>query len=117
MKTDGVKLGALLVFVAIALGAFGAHALKNILSAHYLEIFETAVRYQMYNGLGLLAISALARKLDRAKILIFVGSLVFSGSLYALALSGIGIFGAITPIGGVLQLAAWALVFFSKKEN
>ncbi len=117
MKTDGVKLGALLVFLAIALGAFGAHALKNVLSVKYLEIFETGVRYQMYNGLGLLAISALGRKLDRAKLLIFIGSLIFSGSLYLLAFTGIGIFGAITPIGGVVQLTAWALVFFSKKDN
>lgn len=117
MKIDGVKLGSLLVFLAIALGAFGAHALKDILSAKYLTIFETGVRYQMYNGLGLLAVSNLAQKLDRAKLLIFIGSLIFSGSLYLLAFTGIDLFGVITPIGGLVQLTAWALVFFSKKDN
>lgn len=117
MKIDSVKLGSLLVFLAIALGAFGAHALKDVLSPRYFEIFKTGVQYQMYNGLGLLAISALARKLDRAKLLMFIGALIFSGSLYLLAFTGIGLFGAITPIGGVVQLAAWALVFFGRDEN
>lgn len=116
MKLDGVKLGSLLVFLAIALGAFGAHALKDILSAKSLVTFETAVRYQMYGGLGLLAISGLARKLDRAKLAMFIGSLIFSGSLYLLVFTGIGLFGAITPIGGIVQLTAWVLVFLSSKE-
>jgi len=116
VKVDAVKLGAFLVFVAIALGAFGAHVLKNLLDAHSLDIFETAVRYQLYDGLGLLAIAGLKRNLDRAKLLIFIGAVVFSGSLYLLAFSGIAISGAITPIGGVIQLTAWALLFFSTKD-
>ncbi len=116
MKIDAVKLGAALVFVAIALGAFGAHALKNVLTENSLDIFKTAVRYQVFDGLGLLAITGLNRKLDRAKVLMFIGALVFSGSLYLLVFTGKSIFGAITPIGGVIQLTAWALVFLSTKD-
>ena len=117
MKIDATKIGALLVFLGIALGAFGAHALKGLLSEHDLATYQTAVRYQIYNGLGLLAISGLSRKLERAKLLMLVGAIFFSGSLYLLVFSGIGLFGAITPIGGVIQLAAWALVFFSSEDQ
>ncbi len=94
---------------AVALGAFGAHALKNTLEPKYLEIFETAVRYQMYHALALLALG-LARWKGRSSLWLLVGTLVFSGSLYLLAFTRVDILGAITPIGGILQIIGWGML-------
>lgn len=105
--------GAVLAGTGIALGAFGAHALKSALSPAMLEVFETGVRYQMYQGLGLLALGAIplySRGGRRAPPLLLAGTLVFSGSLYVLSFSGVKWLGAITPIGGLLMLAGWGLV-------
>lgn len=107
-------LGALNALVSVAAGAFGAHALKARLDAYALGVFETAARYQMYHALALVLIGVvgLARpetNLAASGWAMQFGILVFSGSLYALALSGIKTFGAITPIGGVGFLVAWAL--------
>lgn len=107
------QLGALLAFLGVALGAFGAHGLEPILSPDRLETFQTGVRYQMYHALGLLALGALPERTHRAAPWLFSGSLVFSGSLYALVWSGVSILGAVAPIGGVLQLIGWAVLFFS----
>ncbi|MGI8747692.1 MAG: DUF423 domain-containing protein, partial [Deinococcus sp.] len=98
--------GTLLSGTGVALGAFGAHALKARLSPELLEVFETGVRYQMDHGLGLLALSARPEQ-RRAPALLLAGTLVFSGSLYLLSLTGQRWLGAVTPIGGVLQLAGW----------
>ncbi len=118
-KIHPARLGAVLAFIGVGLGAFGAHSLEGILTPERLETFETGVRYQMYHALALLAIGALPVKAHRAALFIFVGSLIFSGSLYILVLSGISWLGAITPIGGVLQLIGWALLFVSlgKQES
>ena len=105
--------GGLLAVTALALGAFGAHALENIVSPERLDTFETAVRYQMYHGLALLAFAALPFKAPLANSLILLGTLIFSGSLYALVMLNLPVLGAITPIGGVLQIAGW-LVFLSR---
>ena len=110
--------GAINAFLAVAFGAFGAHALKEKLSEKYLAIWETAVQYQMYHAIGLIVIGILmsssiignVSQLSWAGNLMLAGIIVFSGSLYVLSLSGIGVLGAITPIGGVLFLAAWVLV-------
>ena len=110
-KIHPARLGAVLAFIGVSLGAFGAHSLEGVLSPGTLETFETGVRYQMYHALGLLAIGALPIKAHRAALFIFVGSLIFSGSLYILVLSGISWLGAVTPLGGVLQLIGWALLF------
>ena len=117
-KVQPAQLGAVLAFIGVALGAFGAHSLGDVLTPDRLATFETGVRYQMYHALGLLAIGALPVRAHRAALFIFVGSLIFSGSLYILVLSGVSWLGAITPIGGVLQLIGWALLFvsLSKKE-
>lgn len=104
------RLGALLALLAVALGAFGAHMLEDIIRPERLETFETAVRYQMYHALALLAIGALPRPCWRAMPFIVIGSIIFSGSLYTLVATDIGIFGAITPIGGVLQIIGWAIL-------
>lgn len=110
-----VGIGAIVAGLAVAFGAFGAHALKETLSEHYLEVFETGVRYQMYHGLGILLVALLAERFPSATKLtqwsarlLLIGTVLFSGSLYILSLSGIDWLGAITPLGGVGFLAGWA---------
>lgn len=106
-------------FIAVALGAFAAHGLKNMLSADLLLTFQTGVQYHMYHALALFGIGLLTLQfpnqtlLRTAGYLFLLGIVLFSGSLYVLALSGIRWLGAITPLGGVAFLAAWALLAWS----
>ncbi len=105
-------LGALIAGLAVAAGAFGAHGLSDRVAPDMLAIFETGARYQMYHGLALLAVAwAAARWPGGGTTMagwLFVGGVVlFSGSLYALALSGVRALGAITPVGGVAFVAGW----------
>ena len=107
--------GSNLIGLGVVFGAFGAHALKASLSPKMLETFETGVRYQMYHGLGLLALAwAISqwpkRRLVPAAWLLVAGTVVFSGSLYLLVLTGARWLGAITPFGGVMLIAGWSLV-------
>ena len=107
-------LGAACAFLAVAFGAFGAHSLKAILTPDMLVVFETGVRYQMYHALALLAVGWAAHQYPKASFhvagwLFSAGILLFSGSLYVLALSGVRWLGAITPLGGVCFLAGWAV--------
>jgi uncharacterized membrane protein YgdD (TMEM256/DUF423 family) len=110
-------LGSANAFLAVALGAFGAHTLKTMLDPDSLAVFETGVRYHMMHALGLLALAWLAdrwpgsRLLSAAGWLLFAGIVLFSGSLYALSMTGIKAFGPITPLGGVSFLIGWAFVF------
>lgn len=106
-------IGATLAFLAVALGAFGAHALRERLTPEMLAIFQTGVQYQAMHALALLAVGLGAPdlpRLRRAAWLFVVGVVIFSGSLYALALTGTRVFGAITPIGGVCFLAGWGIL-------
>ena len=110
--------GALLLALGVAAGAFGAHGLRRVVSPDLLEVWRTAVLYQLVHGLGLLLLAALARSLDPglgawAAGLMLAGVLVFSGSLYALTLSGVRALGAVTPVGGVLMIVAWAVLAFA----
>jgi uncharacterized membrane protein YgdD (TMEM256/DUF423 family) len=117
MTTSRIFLaaGGIAMLAAVALGAFGAHALKARLSGEMLVIWKTGVEYHVYHALGLLAVGWLAAQLPDSTLLKWSGWLMlsgialFSGSLYALALSGERWLGAITPVGGVAFLAAWAL--------
>ena len=108
-------LGAVSGFVAVALGAFGAHLLAGALPADRLAVFETGARYQMFHALALVG-SALVvgrrrgRAAPAAAWLFALGTVLFSGSLYALALSGVRAWGAVTPLGGLAWLAGWALL-------
>ena len=107
-------LGAANAFLAVAAGAFGAHGLRRRVAADLLVVFETGARYHMYHALGLIAVGLLAAHrpsgvLNGSGIALQVGILLFSGSLYALALSGVRGLGAITPIGGVAFLVGWVL--------
>ena len=117
MSRTFVFLGALSGFVAVAAGAFGAHALKRRLPDDLLAVFETGARYQMYHALALVLVGALALRateddslLGAAGWLFVAGTVLFSGSLYALALTGVRKLGAITPLGGLAFLAGWALL-------
>lgn len=109
-------IGAVYALLAVAFGAFGAHGLKDVLDEDMLEVFETGVRYQMYHALGILVVAVLSDRvgkavlLRRGAMLLHIGIIVFSGSLYVLSLSGIKVLGAITPIGGVCFLAGWAMI-------
>lgn len=108
-------VGALLMFLAVGLGAFGTHSLRDRLTPEDLAIFQTGVQYQTIHGLGLLALAGLASAMNPARLrwiawLFVIGVTVFSGSLYALSLTGMRWFGAITPVGGVCFLAGWLLL-------
>lgn len=111
-----VALGSINAFMAVALGAFGAHALKSRLSAEMLAIFETGVQYHFYHALGLLAVGIIATYLPdsvwlkRSGWIMFAGIVIFSGSLYILSLTGVRWLGAITPIGGICFLVSWVLL-------
>ncbi len=115
MERTFFGLGAVFAFLGVALGAFGAHALRGSLAAGDLAIFETGVRYQVYHALALLAASwAVARwpgaPATAAGWLLVAGIVLFSGSLYLLVFTGHRWMGAITPFGGLCFLAAWALL-------
>jgi uncharacterized membrane protein YgdD (TMEM256/DUF423 family) len=104
--------GALSAFIAVAAGAFGAHALRARLAPEMLAVFETGARYQMYHALALLFVGWAALHGDHAALrwaggLFIAGTILFSGSLYVLALTGVRALGAITPLGGVCFLAGW----------
>ena len=114
-----VKVASLLMFLGVALGAFGAHALKGKVDPYFLDVFKTGVLYHMVHALGLFAIAWLASisqdpKITWAGILMIAGIVLFSGSLYIMTITGIRALGAITPIGGLSFLAAWILIFISK---
>jgi uncharacterized membrane protein YgdD (TMEM256/DUF423 family) len=102
-------------FLGVVLGAFGAHALRARLGEEMLAVYRTGVEYHFVHALALLAVALLARaspspQLNASAWCFALGVLVFSGSLYALALSGVKVLGAVTPIGGLLFLAGWALL-------
>lgn len=112
MNRRWVALGAVSAAIAVAAGAFGAHALKARLSPDALAVWETAARYQTVHALALLAVAQAAvawrsRLVTAAGWAFVAGTVLFSGSLYALALSGVRGLGAITPLGGVAFLAGW----------
>ena len=114
-------LGAASALVAVAAGAFGAHALRARLSPEMLAVFETGARYQMYHAIGLLAVAwAVARWPGpwavRAGWLFVAGTVLFSGSLYTLALSGVRWFGAVTPLGGAAFLMGWVCLILAVRR-
>ncbi|WP_223649817.1 DUF423 domain-containing protein [Hymenobacter psoromatis] len=114
-----LQIAAILGALTVGIGAFGAHGLRPMLEASgRLETFETAVRYQFYHLLALLAVGVLAtarpdlRGLDTAALLWLVGIVIFSGSLYVICFTGITKFGAVAPLGGLLLIAGWVRLLF-----
>lgn len=115
MKTF-IIIGAINAFLAVALGAFGAHGLEGRVEQKYLEIWKTGVTYQMFHASGLLIVGVLLGRLPANALLswsgwmMLIGIILFSGSLYVMTLTKISILGAITPLGGLSFLAAWILI-------
>lgn len=115
MKTF-IIIAAVNAFMAVACGAFGAHGLEGKLSEKFLEVWKTAVQYQMFHAGGLLAVGLLWNHLSSHNLLnwsgwmMFLGIILFSGSLYVLSVTSITKLGIITPFGGVAFLASWVLM-------
>jgi uncharacterized membrane protein YgdD (TMEM256/DUF423 family) len=110
--------GSLSAFIAVAAGAFGAHALRARIAPELLAVFETGSRYQMYHALALFVVAALAARFPGAPVraagwLFIAGTVLFSGSLYALAVTGPRWLGAITPFGGLCFLGGWAILGYA----
>lgn len=118
-----IIIGAINAFLAVALGAFGAHGLKDKLDSYYLGIWETGVTYQMFHATGILIAGLLLGKVAASGLfswagwLMLIGIIFFSGSLYLLSLTKVGVLGAITPIGGVCFLAAWVLIIIGAVKH
>lgn len=119
MTRGWIAIGALSGLISVATGAFGAHALAKKLDPRMLEVWHTSSQYEMYHALALLGLgiwltcspqAAAAPLAQWAGGAFLVGTILFSGSLYALALSGVRVLGAITPLGGLSFLAGWLLV-------
>ena len=123
MKNQKILLaGAILMGLGVLLGAFGAHALKTQLSPEMIQVYKTGVEYQFYHSLGLLLIGIIGFHIDSkwlhwSAILIVAGIILFSGSLYALSISGTKILGAITPFGGISFVAGWICLAFAISKH
>ncbi|GET22369.1 DUF423 domain-containing protein [Prolixibacter denitrificans] len=118
MSKSILMTGAVLMALAVILGAFGAHALKSRLATDMMQVYHTGVQYQFYHALGILIIGVLylhypSGTLSWSAILMTIGIALFSGSLYLLAVTGIKWLGAITPLGGTSFIVAWILFFIA----
>lgn len=116
MKPNFLLLASLSALTGVGMGAFGAHGLKTVISPEMLTVYQTGVTYQMWHALGLVGVALIHRQASNSKLLhwagwlMFAGIVLFSGSLYALALLNHTWLGMITPIGGVCFLTAWLLI-------
>jgi uncharacterized membrane protein YgdD (TMEM256/DUF423 family) len=122
MGTLLFRIGAVSAGMAVALGAFGAHGLRAMVTPEMLAVFETGVRYQMYHALALLAVGLAFARLEGRTVaaaawLFVAGTVLFSGSLYVLTLTGTRWWGAVTPLGGVAFLAGWALLLTARVSD
>ncbi|MCA2982328.1 DUF423 domain-containing protein [Gemmatimonas sp.] len=114
-------IGALSAGISVAAGAFGAHALRARVEPRLLEVFETGARYQMYHALALIAVAWVVSRAPStvgtaAGWLFLAGTLLFSGSLYAMTFTGIRALGAITPLGGVCFIAGWVCLALASRQ-
>jgi uncharacterized membrane protein YgdD (TMEM256/DUF423 family) len=125
MKSIFLFLGALSALTGIGMGAFGAHGLKTIVNPEMMAVYQTGVSYQMWHALGLIGIAIMRHQNPESKLLnwagwlMFIGIILFSGSLYLLTLSQSAWIGGITPIGGLSFLIAWLLisVYAAQKQH
>ena len=113
-----IALGAFNAFLAVGAGAFAAHGLKDFLSVEYLNTFKTAADYQLIHGIGLILVGLINKQNTNrcniaSAIFMFAGILLFSGSLYALTLTGTKWLGMVTPVGGICFLMAWLILGFN----
>jgi len=117
-----LTIAAISGLLAVALGAFGAHGLKGIISPEMLETYKTGVQYQFYHTFALLTVGLLmnfnpSKALKWSAYLFMIGMVLFSGSLYALAISGVKALGMITPLGGIAWIAAWFLLIVHCRKS
>lgn len=118
-----IFLGSLNAFLAVGLGAFGAHGLKTRITPDLLDVYHTGVQYHMFHALGLILVGIIAHWLSESNLIIWSGGLflagiiIFSGSLYVLSISGIRAFGAVTPVGGIAFLIGWVLLAWASLKN
>lgn len=118
-----IIIGAINAFLAVALGAFGAHGLADKLESKYLDIWKTGVTYQMFHATGILVVALLLGKVAVSPLfswsgwLMLVGIILFSGSLYVLSVTKVSVLGAITPFGGICFLAAWILLIIGAVKD
>lgn len=123
MKLNWVSVGAVSAALAIMLGAFGSHTLKSSLDSYALDIWKTAAQYHLPHAIGLMIIGVIQQHGARSKttniaaILLFLGQILFCGSLYLLAASGTRWLGIITPAGGLCLIAGWLLTAYSTSRN
>jgi uncharacterized membrane protein YgdD (TMEM256/DUF423 family) len=125
MKSGFLFLGAISALTGVGMGAFGAHGLKATLSPEMLTVYQTGVTYQMWHALGLISIGLISQQVPESKLLswagwlMFIGILLFSGSLFLLVLLNLKWLGMITPIGGISFITAWFLIaiFAAKKQH
>jgi uncharacterized membrane protein YgdD (TMEM256/DUF423 family) len=114
-----IVIGCILGGLSVALGAFGAHGLRDIVAPNLLDNYETGVRYQFFHAFALIAAGLVYPKLSQSKFakyagwLFLIGTIIFSGSLYGIALTGMRWLGAITPIGGVAYVVGWACLAYA----
>ena len=118
-----IQAGAVLRALAVALGAFGAHALKDYLAQiNRADTFETAVKYQFYHAIALIMVGVLSKEFSSNTLqwsgrLLFAGVLIFAGALYTICFTGITAFGAVAPIGGSLLIIGWLLLFWGVSKS
>jgi uncharacterized membrane protein YgdD (TMEM256/DUF423 family) len=123
MPRTFLMLGAINAFLCVAFGAFGAHGLKQSLSAEMLTVYQTGVQYHFYHSLGLIIVGLVLLHIPKSKSVLLSGWLMlggivlFSASLYALSLTEIRALGAITPLGGIAFLSAWLLLAYGVKNT
>jgi uncharacterized membrane protein YgdD (TMEM256/DUF423 family) len=123
VKTKNIlMLAAFFAMTSVAIGAFAAHGLKHVMQAKQLQWIETASTYQMYHALALLAVAVLIMKVGQSKQLLLVcysfvlGVMLFSGSLYALAITQINSFVYLTPVGGICFLIGWLVLIYAASK-
>ncbi len=116
--THWIAIGSIMAGLSVVVGAFGAHGLRERLSPEMLQVYEIGARYQMYHALAILAVGLVQIKIDHPMLTVagwcfVLGIVIFSGTLYALSLTGIRILGMITPVGGAIFILGWAAMAYS----
>lgn len=116
--THWIVMGSVFAGLSVVMGAFGAHGLRDRLTPEMLQVYEIGARYQMYHALAMLAVGLVQVKIDHPMLTVagwcfVIGTVIFSGTLYALSITGVRMLGMITPIGGVIMIVGWAAMAYA----